>query len=120
MRSQSVDKAVEAAVQKFGGIDILINNASAINLAGSGAFVLYRGDLKGNALSLSANFPFCFEFASTQTCEPNCALFSIISHNFANFAEFSVHNGPFKACSIQWREVFQLQANWLCGVPSLL
>jgi len=27
-----VSKAVEQAVQKFGGIDILVNNASAINL----------------------------------------------------------------------------------------
>ncbi len=31
--AQSVNAAVKAAADKFGGIDILINNASAINLA---------------------------------------------------------------------------------------
>ena len=30
-----VQAAVEAAVKKFGGIDILVNNASAINLTGT-------------------------------------------------------------------------------------
>lgn len=33
--AQSVRAAVDAAVAKFGGIDILVNNASAINLAGA-------------------------------------------------------------------------------------
>jgi len=31
----SVSKAIEQVVSKFGGIDILINNASAINLVGT-------------------------------------------------------------------------------------
>ncbi len=31
----SVERAVEAAVRRFGGIDILINNASAISLTGT-------------------------------------------------------------------------------------
>ena len=30
-----VQAAVEQAVEKFGGIDILVNNASAINLTGT-------------------------------------------------------------------------------------
>ena len=30
-----VSKAVEQATEKFGGIDILVNNASAINLTGT-------------------------------------------------------------------------------------
>lgn len=30
-----VSKAVEQTVQKFGGIDILVNNASAISLTGT-------------------------------------------------------------------------------------
>ena len=30
-----VSKAVEQAVEKFGGIDILVNNASAISLTGT-------------------------------------------------------------------------------------
>ncbi|XP_061732233.1 hydroxysteroid dehydrogenase-like protein 2 [Nerophis ophidion] len=32
---QQVEKAVQKAVEKFGGIDILVNNASAINLTGT-------------------------------------------------------------------------------------
>jgi citronellol/citronellal dehydrogenase len=31
---EQVNKAVQQAVDKFGGIDILVNNASAINLTG--------------------------------------------------------------------------------------
>ncbi|KAK0395176.1 hypothetical protein QR680_001156 [Steinernema hermaphroditum] len=41
----SVQKAVEEAVQKFGGIDILINNASAISLTGTLDTPMKRYDL---------------------------------------------------------------------------
>ncbi len=34
-RESQIEKAVEEAVAKFGGIDILVNNASAINLTGT-------------------------------------------------------------------------------------
>jgi citronellol/citronellal dehydrogenase len=37
--------AVEAAVERFGGIDVCVNNASAINLAGTEAIELKRYDL---------------------------------------------------------------------------
>jgi NAD(P)-dependent dehydrogenase (short-subunit alcohol dehydrogenase family) len=42
---KSVDQAVEAAVKKFGGIDILINNASAISLTGTLDTPMKRYDL---------------------------------------------------------------------------
>uniref|UniRef100_A0A915EVU3 Hydroxysteroid dehydrogenase-like protein 2 n=1 Tax=Ditylenchus dipsaci TaxID=166011 RepID=A0A915EVU3_9BILA len=42
---QSVTEAVEAAVKKFGGIDILINNASAISLTGTMETPMKRYDL---------------------------------------------------------------------------
>lgn len=32
---EQIRKAVEAAVKEFGGIDILVNNASAISLTGT-------------------------------------------------------------------------------------
>jgi NAD(P)-dependent dehydrogenase (short-subunit alcohol dehydrogenase family) len=41
LHCQSVQAAVNAAVARFGGIDILINNASAINLAGILFFYYY-------------------------------------------------------------------------------
>ncbi|CAH1116038.1 unnamed protein product [Phaedon cochleariae] len=42
---QAVKKAVEEAVQKFGGIDIVINNASAISLTGTEDTEMKRYDL---------------------------------------------------------------------------
>ena len=42
---QQVFAAVEQAAQRFGGIDVCVNNASAINLAGTEALELKRYDL---------------------------------------------------------------------------
>jgi citronellol/citronellal dehydrogenase len=42
---QSVANAVEAAVKRFGGIDILVNNASAIALTGTLETPMKRYDL---------------------------------------------------------------------------
>jgi citronellol/citronellal dehydrogenase len=42
---QSVATAVTATVEKFGGIDICVNNASAINLSGTEAMDMKRYDL---------------------------------------------------------------------------
>jgi citronellol/citronellal dehydrogenase len=42
---QAVVEAVSAAVSRFGGIDICINNASAINLSGTEAMEMKRYDL---------------------------------------------------------------------------
>jgi len=42
---EQVQKAVNEAVQKFGGIDILVNNASAIHLTGTEATPMKRYDL---------------------------------------------------------------------------
>ena len=40
-----VEKAVQSAVDKFGGIDILVNNASAISLTGTLQTPMKRYDL---------------------------------------------------------------------------
>ena len=45
---ENVKKAVEAAVQKFGGIDILVNNASAIFREGTVDTPMKRYDLMNN------------------------------------------------------------------------
>ncbi|XP_045158567.1 hydroxysteroid dehydrogenase-like protein 2 [Mercenaria mercenaria] len=42
---KEVEKAVEATVAKFGGIDILVNNASAISLTGTQATPMKKYDL---------------------------------------------------------------------------
>ncbi|KAJ8982183.1 hypothetical protein NQ317_001507 [Molorchus minor] len=44
----AVRSAVEEAVKKFGGIDIVINNASAINLSGTESTDMKRYDLMHN------------------------------------------------------------------------
>ncbi|MFZ2242586.1 MAG: SDR family oxidoreductase [Gordonia amarae] len=41
----AIDSAVAATVERFGGIDIVVNNASAINLGGFGELTLKRYDL---------------------------------------------------------------------------
>lgn len=41
----SVDEAVASSVKEFGGIDIIVNNASAINLTGSAEIEMKRYDL---------------------------------------------------------------------------
>jgi citronellol/citronellal dehydrogenase len=45
---QQVVAAVEQAVERFGGIDVCVNNASAINLAGTEALEMKRYDLMQN------------------------------------------------------------------------
>ncbi|AEF40715.1 SDR family oxidoreductase [Hoyosella subflava] len=42
---QSVDMAVAAAVERFGGIDICVNNASALDLSGTESLAVKRFDL---------------------------------------------------------------------------
>lgn len=61
---EQIDKAVAEAVAKFGGIDILINNASAINLTGTLDTPLKRFDLM-----FSVNVR--GTFACSQACLPH-------------------------------------------------
>ena len=56
--------AVDAAVERFGGIDICINNASAINLVGTEALELKRFDLM-QQINVRGSF------AVTRSCLPH-------------------------------------------------
>ena len=42
---ESVQNSIEQAVKQFGGIDIVVNNASAIHLTGTEATPMKRYDL---------------------------------------------------------------------------
>ena len=59
----AVKQAVEATVAAFGGIDIVVNNASAISLTGTAATPLKRYDLMTSINSRGT-------FAVTQACLP--------------------------------------------------
>ena len=59
----SIKAAVAAAVEKFGGIDIVINNASAINLTGTADTPMRRYDLMMQVNQRGT-------FATTQACLP--------------------------------------------------
>ncbi len=61
---EQVQSAVAAAVERFGGIDICVNNASAINLAGTEALELKRYDLMQDINVRGA-------FAVTRACVPH-------------------------------------------------
>jgi citronellol/citronellal dehydrogenase len=58
-----IQAAVQAAVAKFGGIDILVNNASAINLTGTVATSMKRYDLMHQINTRGT-------FACSQACVP--------------------------------------------------
>src|SRR3712207_2299071 len=45
---ESVNDAIERAVEEFGGIDVVVNNASAINLSGTEELEVKRYDLMQN------------------------------------------------------------------------
>ena len=44
-QEDQIQKSIEEAVEKFGGIDIVINNASAINLTGTQETPMKKYDL---------------------------------------------------------------------------
>ncbi|MFF2060101.1 SDR family oxidoreductase [Rhodococcus qingshengii] len=61
---ESIDRAVAATVDRFGGIDIVVNNASAISVDGYGALSLKRFDLmadinvRGTFALMSKSLPY--------------------------------------------------------------
>src|SRR5580698_6642577 len=61
---EQIQAAVEAAVAKFGGIDILVNNASAINLSGTVATSMKRYDLMHHINTRGT-------YACSQACIPH-------------------------------------------------
>lgn len=63
-REEQIQAAVDAAVRTFGGIDILVNNASAIFLAGVAETPIKRFDLM-HQINMRGTF------AATQACLPH-------------------------------------------------
>ncbi len=65
--TDQIADAVKATVQRFGGIDILVNNASAISLTGTLATPMKRFDLMHGVNTRGT-------FACSQACIPHLAL----------------------------------------------
>ncbi|MGO8999496.1 MAG: SDR family oxidoreductase [Polyangiaceae bacterium] len=63
---EQIAEAVKQAVAKFGGIDVLVNNASAISLTGTVATPMKRYDLMHNVNTRGT-------FACSQACIPHLA-----------------------------------------------
>src|SRR4051812_43552518 len=61
---QQVQAAVDHAVDRFGGIDVCVNNASAINLAGTEALEMKRYDLMQDINTRGT-------FVVSKTCVPH-------------------------------------------------
>src|SRR5213083_2527899 len=64
---QQVFAAVEQAVERFGGIDVCVNNASAINLSGTEALDMKRYDLMQDINTRGT-------FVVTKACVPHLKL----------------------------------------------
>ena len=64
---QQVSAAVEQAVERFGGIDVCVNNASAINLSGTEALDMKRYDLMQDINARGT-------FVVTKACVPHLKL----------------------------------------------
>ena len=70
----AVQRAVDAAVERFGGIDALVNNASAINLTGTSATPMKRFDLMMGVNVRGT-------FACSQACLPHLAASATAGRN---------------------------------------
>ena len=62
--AESLDEAVEQAVEEFGGIDVVVNNASAIDLSGT-------EELEVKSYDLMQNINVRGTFVVTRTCLPH-------------------------------------------------
>src|SRR5690242_11985085 len=70
----AIERAVEAAAERFGGIDALVNNASAINLTGTSATPMKRFDLMMGVNVRGT-------FACSQACLPHLAASAAAGRN---------------------------------------
>ena len=108
----AVQKAVGKTVEKFGGIDICVNNASAIQLTNTAATDLKRFDLM---MSINARGA----FAVTQAClspllkstQPHILTLSppldFSAHWFRNHAAYSLAKYGMSILSVGWAAEFE-------------
>ena len=109
-----VDAAVAAAVARFGGIDILVNNASAISLTGTLATPIKRFDLmhqvnvRGTYLCTQKALPHLAKSANPHVLNISPPLHSTLSpHWFAPHVAYTMAKYGMSLCVLGMAEEFR-------------
>ncbi|ALC42601.1 CG5590, partial [Drosophila busckii] len=109
---QQVQKAVEAAVAKFGGIDILINNASAISLTPTLDTEMKRYDLmqnintRGTFLVSKACLPYLLKSENPHILNISPPL-NMKPHWFGNHTAYTIAKYGMSMCVLGMSEEFR-------------
>jgi len=111
-----VDAAIEAAVNRFGGIDILVNNASAISLTGTLATPMKRFDLmhqintRGTFLCTQKAIPHLVKSSNPHVLNIAPPLHSTISPRwFAPHVAYTMAKYGMSLCVLGMAEEFRAQ-----------
>ena len=111
-----VEAAVEAAVKRFGGIDILVNNASAISLTGTLATPMKRFDLmhqvnvRGTFLCTQKALPHLLKSANPHVLNIAPPLHSTISPRwFAPHVAYTMAKYGMSLCVLGMAQEFRAQ-----------
>ena len=109
---QQVAEAVAKTVQRFGGIDICVNNASAINLTGTAQTPMKRYDLMNQVNARGT-------FLTTQTCLPHLKKadnphvltlsppLAMEPRWFSKHVAYSIAKYGMSLCTLGWAEEFR-------------
>jgi len=107
-----IESAVAQAVERFGGIDIVVNNASAISLTGTAETEIKRYDLM---MSINVRGT----FAVTRACLPHLERAanphilvmgpppSLAAHWYAPHAAYTISKMGMSLCVLGWAEEFR-------------
>ncbi|MBK5267870.1 MAG: NAD(P)-dependent oxidoreductase [Acidimicrobiia bacterium] len=101
----SVNSAVEATVERFGGIDIVVNNASAINLSGTESLSMKAYDLmqnintRGTFLVSKACIPYLREASNPHILTLSPPL-NMAQHWFQNHAAYTIAKYGMSMCTL--------------------
>jgi citronellol/citronellal dehydrogenase len=121
-----VQNAVEQAVEKFGGIDIVINNASAIVLANTESLPMKRYDLmmdvnvRGSFLTVKTCLPYLkdSDHAHILTLSPPHPM---ADKWFGQFLPYAMSKYGMSLCTLGWSQEFEgrIAANSLWPVTTI-
>ncbi len=112
---ESVKKAVELTVQTFGGIDILVNNASAINLTSTEDLDIKRYDLmqninaRGTFICTKLCLPYLKKSQNPHVLTISPDVKEITSKWFKNHVGYSIAKFGMSLCTMGMAEEFKMK-----------